>query len=303
MRAAVLHINSAGAESTSPTMRIARYAATYLKLPLIHNVETAAVHADTVFDTLFVKLGVLKFSNHREHALRIYGNAKRIVNLENDYSFVPDPRLRKLHPKWRVWGTVPANVREHGGAYVNWNVLTWLYPRPWADKLPAYRPSEPGRLLYYGAYRPDRIASFERWLKAVPYPVVVGARATHIKKFKALDERIDVVNFRTPDALAQLRGTAIYLEDDTSHALYCSLANRFFECLQLGIPMLLDAAGARTYEAAKLPEWQRFVVESPDKVSGMLADSASIAREQRRLWYRDFDSVLASQMAKAVESL
>lgn len=303
-KAAVLHINSAAAEATSPTMRIARYTATRLGIPLIHSLETAAQHANTKFDVLFVKLGVLKFSNHRDDALKIYGNAKRVINLENDYSFKPDPRLRKLQPEWQVWGTVPDNVKVHGGSYVNWNVLTWLYPRPWADRLKGYK-AEPNRLLYYGAYRPDRVESFKRWFVDTPCEVVIGARSTHIKKFQALSPTLKLVNFRTPNELAKLRATALYLEDDTSHDLYCSLANRFFECLQLGIPMVLDAAGHKTYEAAKLPNWQKFSV--PDKLyahySPMLKNPVATAIEQRELWYRDFDLILAKQFDKAVDKL
>jgi hypothetical protein len=302
INAAVLHINSASEKATSPTMRIARYVAQRLDVPLIHSIETAAKYADTKFELLFVKLGVLKFSSHREDALKIYGNAGRIINLENDYSFKPDPRLKKMQPEWQVWGTVPANVRAHGGAYVNWNCLTWLYPRPWADRLRAVRPT-PGRMLYYGAFRPDRVGSFSYWFKDSPYDVVVGARSTHVKKFEAVDPKIRVENFRTPQALADLSATAIYLEDATSHDLYCSLANRFFECLQLGIPMLLDNRCEKTFRAAKLPGWEDFTVSTPKEAAKLLADPERIAVAQRKLWYKDFDAALATQMNRAVASL
>jgi hypothetical protein len=107
-RAAVLHINSARPDATTPTMRIARFVGDTLGLPVICNVETADKYDDRRFDTLFVKYGILKFSNHREQALRIYSRAKRIINLENDYTFKPDPRFRKANPSYSVWGTVPA---------------------------------------------------------------------------------------------------------------------------------------------------------------------------------------------------
>lgn len=304
MKMAVLHINTAGPNATSPTMRIARYVAEKLQIPLIHDVESAATHSKTHFDILFVKLGVLKFSNHRDDALEIYGNAKRVINLENDYSFAPDARLKKLQPEWQVWSTVPENVKKHGGAYVNWNVLTWLYPHPWAARLRAYKP-EPNRMLYYGAYRADRVNSFGRWLgQGVPYEVVIGARSTHMAKFAGLtDPPRNVVNFKTPDDLAQLKATAIYLEDDTSHDLYCSLANRFFECLQLGIPMLFDSACRNTLEAAKLPMWKRYSVINPFEAKARMSDPVTIAREQRLYWYKDFDALLAKQVERAVTTL
>lgn len=271
-------------------------------MPLICDLSTAAKHSTTAFDVLFVKLGVLKFSNHRDDALKIYGNAKRIINLENDYSFQPDSRLKKLQPAWQVWGTVPANVARHGGAYVNWNVLTWLYPHPWATPLKAHRPT-PGRLLYYGAFRGDRVDSFNKWFKGAPYEVVIGARSTHIKKFQGIDENIRIENFKTPDSLARLGGTSLYLEDDTSHDLYCSLANRFFECLQLGIPILFDGACRKTLEAAKLPKWEQFKVRDPLELQHKLKDPAKIAREQRDLWHKDFDAILAKQIDRAIQTL
>jgi hypothetical protein len=202
-----------------------------------------------------------------------------------------------------AWGTVPDNCKATGGAYVNWNVLTWLYPRPWADRLKAYRPV-PNRLLYYGAFRPDRLESFKYWLSDPAYEVVVGARSTHRAKFSALGDHIKVENFRTPDALAQLRGTAIYLEDKTSHDLYCSLANRFYECLQLGIPMVFDAKCFKTLEAAALlPKAHEFIVQNTSELEHLLEEPDKIAAKQRRLWYEDFDAVLAQQFAQAVKTL
>lgn len=312
MKMAVLHVNSAGAGATSPTMRIARFAAEHLGVPLIHDVATAEKYRNTKFDVLFAKYGVLKFSNHRDDALRIYGNAGRIINLENDYSFKPDSRFRKLHEdRYTVWGTVPANVKQYGGAYVNWNVLTWLYPRPWAAGVAAAPASPTGGtappLLYYGAFRPDRLPSFHKFLKPrKPYARIVGARSTHIKKFQALSEDIRILNFRKPEELAALGAVSIYIEDDTSHDLYCSLANRFFECLQLGIPQLLDAAGEKTYKAAKLPGYEEFMVGNDFDVKAILDQKliyGKLRALQMKYWYRNFDDLLRKQLDRAKATL
>jgi len=312
MKMAVLHVNSAAATATSPTMRIARFTAEHLGIPLIHDVATAEKYRNTKFDILFAKYGVLKFSNHRDDALRIYGNAGRIINLENDYSFKPDSRFRKLHgDRYQVWGTVPANVKQFGGAYVNWNCLTWLYPRPWAAGVAV--PARPAKarpvfvgLLYYGAFRPDRTESFNHYFGPhATYKKVIGARSTHIKKFQALSEDITILNFRSPQELAHVDLPAIYLEDDTSHELYCSLANRFFECLQLGIPQLLDASGYKTYKEAKLPRFMDFMVQNADEVEGMMRDNSydELRALQLELWYKDFDMKLRAQLDRARATL
>jgi len=311
MKMAVLHVNSAAAAATSPTMRIARFAAQHLGVPLIHDVATAEKYRNAKFDVLFVKYGVLKFSNHREDALRIYGNAGRVINLENDYAFKPDSRFRKLHEdRYQVWGTVPANVKAFGGAYVNWNCLTWLYPRPWAAgvAVPASRSkgsAAPG-LLYYGAFRPDRVDSFNHYFGPhAAHRKVIGARSTHIKKFQALSEDIEILNFRKPQELVEVGLPALYMEDDTSHDLYCSLANRFFEMLQLGIPQLLDASGYKTYKEARLPDFMNFMVQNTEEVEDMLRDYTyeELREAQLALWYRDFDEKLHAQLDRARRTL
>ena len=297
MKLAVLHVNSAAAHATSPTMRIARFTAQHLGVPLIHDVASAERYRNVKFDVLLVKYGVLKFSNHREDALTIYGNARRIVNLENDYSFKRDARFKRLHPEDDLyWSTVPAN-----GKYVNWNVLTWLWPRQWNEGvLVAPAPAKP-RVLYYGAFRADRIGSFNRFLGPnAKYPVTFGARSTHVKKFQALNPTAEVLNFRDPTQLQGV-GPALYLEDTTTHTLYCSLANRFYECLQLGIPQLLDAAGENTYKTAKLKDYTEFAVAEPSDVSRMLKATsyAKMRDHQQKLWYKDFDEALRKQLDAA----
>lgn len=306
MNIAVLHVNSAGAAATSPTMRIARYVAGHLKVPLIHDIASAHKYRNTKFDYLLVKYGVLKFSNHRDDALRIYGNAARIVNIENDYSFKRDPRFKKLHEEHDLhWSTVKTNTKMFGGSYINWNVLTWLYPRKWKEGVVHAPPPTKASVLYYGAYRPDRVTSFNHFLGPhAPFPITIGARSTHIKKFQALNPEAHVLNFRDPREL-QAIGPAIYIEDESSHALFCSLANRFYECLQLGIPQILDASGVGTYATSRILKYEEFQVCNVDDIRHLLRGTSYVKMRdyQQKLWYKDFDAKLHEQVEAARKGL
>lgn len=294
MKAAVLHVNTCKADSTSPTMRIARFAATTLGVPLIHDTASADKAVGKKFDVLFVVFGVLKFSSHREQALRLYGDAKRIVRLENDYLFKPDPRFAKLHPTHSVWSTVPHSVAERGGWYVNWNTLTPapLRQRPYvlyADML-----------IYYGAFKEVRVPSFEKYLFNAPYDVVVASY--RVKKFTAEHPELKTVHLRHLYDAAQYAAT-VYMEDEYSHGMYTSPGTRFYECLAMGLPMFFDVATFDTMLTAGV-DVSEYVVSSKKDVKRMLPRAATVGVEQRRKWVKhlNVESVTA-QIRAAVACL
>jgi len=293
MSAAVMHVNSSTRASTSPTMRIARFVADELGVPLIHDPATARQHAAKKFDVLFVKYGMLKFSNHRDEALQIHEQARYVVNLENDYTFVPDKRF---HPADETWSTVEG--RAH---LVNWNVLTRLPPEMWRYARPLTEPTRRG-LIYYGAHREDRILSFRRYFTDPPYPLTISTYRGQ-KKFQAYGKNVQVVSaFRDPDAQNQWQAT-LYIEDETSHDLYCSPATRFYECVMAGLAQLIDREAAGTLEKAGVPGVDAFVVESKADVRRMLPKWREIRDQQLELWYTDYATQLRDQLWEAARHL
>lgn len=305
-RAAVLHVNTARAEATSPTMRIARFVASNCKIPLIHSPESAQCHLKTKFDVLFVKYGVLKFSSHRDEALQIYGNAKRIINLENDYSFKPDPRFKKANPSYECWGTIPRDV----GLYLNWNVLTWNYPRQWLPAAPLRPADHPAyqdpALFYYGALRPGRVKAFQKYLDTRLNRVKVGCFPISGKKFKAMNPELEIVKFRDGDSVLRAEAAAsLYLEDEHSHLEFGSLANRFYECMQAGVPLLIAEETIGTFKEAGYPmkEIKLFTVSGPEAVQEKLARAHSLAKRQRELWYTDFTQPVTDELIHAWDRL
>ena len=291
MLTAVMHINTSTAGSTSPTMRIAKFVAEELDVPLIHNFETARKYHKTKFDILFVKHGLLKFSDHREHALEIYDNAKLTVNLENDYTFKLDPRFR---PADETWSTVQGKTR-----YVNWNVLTRQPLNLWKHKIKFKEPHNDG-LIYYGAARADRLDSFKQYFKAAPYPITISTFRGRAKFTELCGDKIKVIGaFRNPTEPLNWPAT-LYLEDKTSHTLYCSPAARFYECLQMGLAQLIDEAAVDTFKQANLAVPLSFVVASQRSVKDALHHWRDIREEQHRLWWRDYARQLRDQFWDAM---
>lgn len=291
MRCGVLHVNKSTLASTSPTMRIAKFVAEQLGCPFIYNVETAKKYQKTKFDVLFTKYGMLKFSDHRDEALEIYNNAKRVINMENDYTFVPDKRFR---PADETWSTVEGRTR-----YVNWNVLTRHGTEGWKT-VPRVEPSHRG-LLYYGAHRDDRIPYFEKYLKNAPYPVTVSTFRGRSKFLETCGDKINVIGaFRDPDAPAAWDMT-VYIEDVASHNLYCSPANRFYECLHMGLPQMIDAKAAATLTRAGIKSVDQFVVSSKKEIKTMLSRAGAVRDSQQKLWRRDYAKDAIRDLKKAVK--
>lgn len=291
MRIGVLHVNTSTPTSTSPTMRIARFVADELGAPLICSQSSAKEHVrpGKKFDVLFVKYGMLKFSQHRDEALEIYRRAGRVINMENDYLFALDKRFRAPD---ETWSTVENRTR-----YVNWNMLTRHDLDDWKNPGPMPTPTRDG-LVYYGAHRPDRAPSFKRYFHDAPYPVTIstfrGRRA-----FEAYGERIKVIGaFRDPDAQAAWPAT-IYVEDEASHRTYCSPATRFYECVMAGVAQFVDEDAAGTLRKAGVVINQEFVVNSQRGLRHAMRHCEETALRQRRLWFRNYADEIRSQFDEA----
>lgn len=291
MRIAVLHVNKSSLSSTSPTMRIAKYV--HSRIPdadFVYDLETSMKPASQRYDVVFVKYGMLAFSDHRAQALLMLKNARKVISLENDYAFVQDKRLGKPD---EIWSTVEGRTR-----YCNWNVLTRHGTEGWDEK-PELRQRYSG-LVYYGAYRPDRIPYFEKYLKNAPYPVTVSSFRGE-KNFLVLCPGIGLrTAFRDPDEPSQWQST-IYLEDTTSHDLYCSPANRFYECLHMGLAQFVDENAVTTLKRAGIKHLSSFVVDSKMDIRRSIHMWQDIRSEQQRLWRRDFSADLDQQFATAMK--
>lgn len=296
MRAIVLHVNTASRESVSPTMRIARFVADELRLPLVHNVETAKrelMPALGKLDVLFLKLGVLKFSQHREEAVELVRRARLVINLENDCTFKPDKRLNR--EDMRKWSTVEYSLGLKGDQYINWNKLTWS---DWHAKSEQLQIPEHMRVLYYGAYKDIRESSFSRYFGTTKFPLTISSFRGG-PKFKVITKNTaEIIGAFKDKTMPQRYALTIYMEDDYSHAQYSSPANRFYECLQLGVAQVFDNKSVWTLERAGYRVPGNAIVTGPNDVAQALKNWRHLQHWQRQHWYRDYGKELRHELRK-----
>jgi len=309
MKAVVLHVNSSSAGSNSPTMRIARFVSEELQFPLVHDKPSAReALKHHKFDVVFVKLGILKFSDHREEALEIYSRAKRVVNLENDCTFQPDNRFRRDDMVY--WSTVDQYEKGYH-SLVNWNVLTWMPPNRWRKPLPFVEP-EHKALLYYGAYKTIREESFRRFMIDAKYPMCISSFRGK-SKFQALIGRsarapVQYIGaFRKPNEQIPKFPAVLCLEDDiyhtgTSSALDTFPANRFYECLQLGVAQFFDSECERTFDLAGI-DIKPFMAYDKSELRWKLKTWRGVRENQRAAWHRDYTVTLRKQIQSAYRKL
>ena len=289
MKMAVLHINPCRRDSIATTAQIAQYVSDNLKIPFIHNEATARKYQDD-YDILFVAYGILLFCDYRDIILDIHKRAKRIIKLENDYMMEPDYRLKR---DMEIWGTIPHRIKRFGGRYINWCKLTWR------NGVPLKRPSKTG-LFYFGKYREQRHNSFEKYFNCIPYQLHISTYPKNREKFLQFNNGI---HFYAPfKKHIQLRAFSwtIYIEDDYSYKNYTSIANRFYECLFTGVPILFDKECVKSFSKAEI-NIEEFLVNDKMDVQHFMNhyDRQMAVKRQRELWYRDYTKDVDIEFKKA----
>jgi hypothetical protein len=241
-----------------------------------------------------------------ERLAKALRSCKRVFMVIEDYKFPPASQVRhaingkpnvllancpsllvdNLHLK--AWNWAEYCI------YVNWNMDSWKL-RPFV------KPTLAG-LVYYGFFRDGRLKDFAKWFNTELYPISLSAKSPRaLRKFENAFvtfppmARYEVMSFED----IQRFPMTIYLEDEKTHTQFHSLANRFYECLSLGIAMVFDEACSQTLaKAGILEEARPWLVSSPKDVARLLPQWASIRKEQRRLWAKDYRAELLVLLKK-----
>lgn len=296
LKIATVHINTVSEQSITTGARLARYMSIFFDCPFIHNRKTAIIHKDE-YDILFIKFGILKFCDYREELFYLYKNAKRIIALEEDYTMGPDYRLTQLNPSLEIWTSIPDRLKEIQGVYINWNRMTWRHNPHWETEK-RKTPSIKG-LGYFGSYRPGREKYFKRYFTDNIYSVTVSTFPRNKLKFFNLNPQINIVApFHDRRQIAAFQ-SILYIEDEFSHEHYTSPANRFYECLSNFVPLIFDLSCHATFQKAGY-DITHYTVQDSLSMSVMLKQTDEIARNQRQLWYRNYQNELYEDIKKVV---
>lgn len=248
----VLHLIKCPETSTVASTRIARWLSKLLDIPLVDRENMV----NSYRNVLFVNSGSA-FCDFLSEVAEIIEQCKRMVWIQNDYTIYPPTQVRKVmnqrddliverwstipklpnhYAKLKIWTRLPLQATE----YINWNKLTYKL-------LKRKQPTEEG-LFYYGAYRQDREELFKTYF-GLPtlYDIIISASKKAEKKFEDLNLIIDFIGpmKNLVEDMQQFQAT-IYLEDFKSNSIYCSPANRFYECLSAGVPILFDKSCVNT---------------------------------------------------------
>lgn len=306
----IVHLTKCVPGSTVVSSRIALYLSKLLELPLLHTPEDFESYKTV--DTIFLINSMSAFSNILYELADLAKNCRRVVFIQNDYTIYPPTQLRrvfiersdiiverwstipKLPEDWskkKIWVKIPMEANH----YINWNMLTYD-PIPLVD---AKTISNTDSVFYYGAYRQDRKHLFIKYFEDSIYSLFISASSKAFNKFFDLNfdiEEVPVLKNLISD-MSQY-GTTLYLEDAMSNEIYCSPANRFYECLSAGIAMLFDKSSVETMAIAGY-DVRPYVVNSQTDVQNRLKDWYEISLEQSKIWRKDYSSELENQIKAA----
>lgn len=271
-------------------MKICRFVAEELKLPFVHDAASAAAVKGR-FDVVFLRPGVLLFSPHRERIFELLKGAQVVVNLEIDYAWPPDSRIRKLSRKLVQWGTIQGQMDQ----YVNFNMVPFIEPD---QARPPYLVRRPG-LFYWGKFREGRAVYLSKWLEGGHgYSVTVATYKA--STYRMPHSGIEFIRLRDVSAINDYRLT-MYMEDEEQHDSFHSLAQRFYECLLHRVPLVIEPHARHTFDRAGMEHASDFVVHSYGGIKRALSQWEELLKRQQQLWgQKNYAGHLRAQLRRAV---
>lgn len=275
MSTIVVNFTKISPRSTIASNRIAEFVAKQLNATLVDTLEGAQAQlaAGAAFDAAIFVNGMWGFCDFRPEALEIAKRAQRLYWVSNDYAIkMPSVLKRLAHVRLATFDNYDAHPAH---VYVNWNKLTH---EPFNGlNVPTRR-----GLTYYGAFREGRIDSFRRYFGAEPaYPVTIYTTRNNRGKYETLAPKAEVLTDPIkPTVDGRTWQASLYIEDDESHRVYHSPANRFYEMLSTGTLMLVDAAAEATLRRAGF-DVGPWVVRSQADVEGALAAADGLRQTQQ----------------------
>ena len=318
MNSAIFTFSKPNPESTVATNRLAGFIQQELKTPLIHD----DFIAEGVLDVLFIINGAFAFCKHLTALGDAVKRAKRVVWIQQDWTISPPKpesnaespfrkafriRAEKGLPPVDYWTTVEKNASAtKASAYVNWNMLTYA-PLAEAERT-ALRKRATKDLLYYGAFRANREEAFDRYFIAPDVPITISSTSTNFACYYnswGPDLGVTVTDGMARGSFFRElagHGLGLYIEDKKSHTEFHSPANRFYEMLSAGLPMVFQPECAFMLQKAgfEVGEW---VIREKTDLTRFMKKREAIGAAQRAAWSADYVEALRRQVKKALKKL
>lgn len=241
------------------SVRIARFVSETLGIPVCWDASIA----DQRLKTLLIVNGAFAFAGNTLLAAlgKAICEAERVIWIQNDYTIVPPKVVSMAQSPFRkafvdrhleqkspldYWTTVrrmsvPGVTSDFhhigaGSKYLNWNALTYVPIEP----IPFHARVMKDWMIYYGSFRKQRQDAFDRYFNGSPVNIAISSPSKKFQdNYKALgilhdDKAVDLHGY-----LAEF-GMGLYIEDKKSHEEFHSPANRFYEMLSVGLPIVFQ---------------------------------------------------------------
>lgn len=302
MNAAIFSFVKISENSMVASVRIARFISNHIGIPIYTDARI-----DQELDLLIIVNGAYGFSKHLASLAGAARRARRVVWVQNDYTIIPPKKesqgVSPFRAVWRErdelklphmdfwttcedWAKFTTNSR-----YVNWNSLTFdeAYDPVVIGKR---RSEENAGLLYYGSYRggggkSSRERYFDRYFADPQTHVVISSPAKQFRE-KYTSDKITHLPAITDDFFGTLgrQGLGLYIEDRMSHERFHSPANRFYEMLSAGLPMVFQPEAQSMMRRAGY-DIEPYIVSSSSAIKRVMERREEIGKEQRNLWAFD----------------
>ena len=149
-------------------------------------------------------------------------------------------------------------------------------------------------LIYWGAFRQDRVIYFDKYFVDTPYNVYISTSKKNEKSFDKYGFVVGLIqdiNTGIQDYKATL-----YIEDKKLHdkMIYHSPANRFYEALGSGIAIFFDKNTEHTFRDYDIKD---YIVKDKFELADKLTDYENI-RIKQTLWRKDYVEELKNNFRK-----
>lgn len=278
MDIAVIHFTNCFGNTTLASAKIARFIHEQLmarhthQVALISQKEWAIAYREEVYDVVFVVNSPFGFCDFREEIVDIVSKAKNRIWIQNDYT-LPIPTQMK-HLSFKTWSNILSKDRE----YINWNLLTYV---------PRGKGNVGTGFIYWGAYRQDRVADFDKYFGEEYDPQFnISSTSTDFGKYP-----VKLWGpFHDASQLAKF-STTLYVEDKKNHGFYNSPANRLYEALSVDLAVYVDEACRHTFRDAGFKDFDFCIVNGAADLKRLLPRADEI-RKKQSVWKRDYRQTL-----------
>ncbi len=231
-------------------------------------------------------------------------DARRVVWVQNDYTIIPPKSESGAESPFRLafrqrrdaglphidyWTTCAdeskATKLSH---YVNWNALTFDATQTDEIVRKRRRKVSDDDLFYYGSYREFRLRYFDRYFAGASAENLVTISSPFVKGVNRFSKKypgachVDKMEGTLSEELGS-HGLGLYIEDKKSHSLFHSPANRFYEMLSAGLPMVFQSeCGSMMRRAGYDPT--PYQADNWMTIKRFMRDREGVLERQRESW-------------------